>query len=251
MKTLAIVQARENSSRLPGKVRMYIQGSPMVTRVAMKVAAIVGRTQMVVAWPAPGENEEDVLSRFVRVLSRHSSDYTAIARFTADCPLLDTAYSNHLIGLFQYLRAENATQAPELLATHPDLDGLDTEIFTRHALMEANDNARGADREHVTSWMRRHIPTKIVTMPLLGGPIRWSVDDAGGLEFVRRVTGACADCALGVPHHSNSSVDIGGPDRSMVIDLHVGVGGGLVECTAADILRERMGPSWAYSSLPK
>ena len=252
VKTLAIVQARLGSSRLPGKVLMDIAGESMLSMVLSKVRLITSSDDFALAMPFRNENEDDVLSRFVRVLNNRSGDYTSIARFTADCPLLDVAYSQHLIGMFQQLRATNSDgKAVELLATHPDLDGLDTEVFTRHALMEANDNARGADREHVTSWMRRHIPTQIVTMPLLGGPIRWSVDDAGGLEFVRRVVGACPDCALGVPHHSNAGASIGGADRSLVLDLHVGEGGGLVECLAADILRERLGAEWAYSSLPK
>ncbi len=249
MKTLAIVQAREGSTRFPGKVFEDILGTPMWRVVWDRAKAIMGPQNAVVAWPGSRENENDVLSRFIRVLSEYSVDYTSVVRFTADCPLLDKDYSQHLIWLFQELRARNIDgKAVELLATHPDLDGLDTEIFTRHALMEANDNARGSDREHVTSWMRRNIPTKIVTMPLLGGPIRWSVDDPSGLDFVRRVMGTCADCALGVPHHSNASASIGGSDRSLVIDLHVGPGGGLVECTSADILRERIGPEWAYSS---
>ena len=259
MKTLAIVQARMQSTRLPGKVLMAVGRYPMLHLVLERAGRMVGDDCVVLAipvntpalrsaWPQVVEGpEHDVLTRYVQVARQYEAD--AYVRFTADCPLLDVAYAQHLIGWFQHLRAENSHgTAPALLATSPDLDGLDTEVFTRQALLDADANARGADREHVTSWMRRHLPTQLATMPLLGGPIRWSVDDAGGLEFVRRVVGACADCAVGVPHHTNAGSSIGGVDRSLVLDLHVGEGGGLVECTSADILRERMGSSWRFSS---
>ena len=250
MKTLAIVQARTASTRLPGKVLETIHHLTMVERVLHRAAHVVGYDHVALAVPHSdvdlgsywdntvwGSNG-DVLSRFVGVANCFP-EYNAFVRFTADCPLLDVGVSRSAVDVFERRQAE-------IVSTSPDMDGLDTEVFTRHALMEAYDHATGTEREHVTLWMKRHLPYHEITMPRLG-PIRWSVDDAGGLEFVRRVVGACLDCALGVPHHTNAGASIGGGDRSLVIDLHTGTGGGLVECTAADILRERMGDAWRYS----
>ena len=47
----------------------------------------------------------------------------------------------------------------------------------------------------------------------------------------------CSACAAGVPHHTNSVTSIGGDEgRHARYDLHVGVGGGLEECLAGDLL---------------
>ena len=47
---------------------------------------------------------------------------------------------------------------------------------------------------------------------------------------------ACRLCTDGVPHHTNATGSIGGADgRHAILDLHVGAGGGLVECEAGDL----------------
>jgi len=263
MNLLAIVQARLGSTRLPRKIIENVSpGWAMIDAVLARVTAAVGEGRVVLAMPGDerdiwglrpnvpifwGETE-DVLSRYVGASELCEAD--AYVRFTADCPLLDVGISTSVIDLFQMLqRTTGKFPCAEIVSTSPEMDGLDTEVFTYHALMEANEHATGADREHVTSWMKRHLPHTEIRMPRLG-PIRWSVDDADGLEFVRRVYRACPDCAVGVPHHTNAGASIGGADRSLVLDLHVGEGGGLRECTAADILQERVGAQWRYSSLP-
>ena len=66
--------------------------------------------------------------------------------------------------------------------------------------------------------------------------------------FSRLVAMQCALCRMGVPHHTNAGSSIGGSDRHFVLDLHESTGGGLEECTAADILQERAGPTWLSTS---
>jgi hypothetical protein len=59
-------------------------------------------------------------------------------------------------------------------------------------------------------------------------------------DFIQRVYELCDDCRAGVPHHTNAIGSIGGDDgRHLVLDLHVGEGGGLRECLAADAFKER------------
>jgi hypothetical protein len=128
----------------------------------------------------------------------------------------------------------------EYVGTAPDMDGLDCEVFSRTALMMADLNAKGRyAREHLTHWMRRNLSPLLIN--LVPEPIRWSVDTADGLEFVRRVYAACPHCATGIPRHTNAGSSIGGQDRHLVVELHHMPAGDLAECQAMDILKERMG----------
>ncbi len=49
MKTVAIIQARMGSTRLPGKVLLPLCGKPMLTHIAERVVAAAGVQRVVVA----------------------------------------------------------------------------------------------------------------------------------------------------------------------------------------------------------
>lgn len=230
---LVIIQARLNSKRLPSKIHADICGLSMLGHVVQRASRIA---PVVVAFPKDTEDEDDVLSRYARV-ARANPDADPIIRVTGDCPMLDSGLG---LGLLErFIQGQW-----DLLGTSPAFDGLDIEIFSRVALRNADMFAQSRrDREHVTPWMKRHLLYEEVS--LRGPALRWSVDDAEGLEFVRAVFGACEECRAGTPHHTNSATSIGGMDRHLVLDLHQvdrpENRGGLVECTAADILKTRMG----------
>ena len=228
---LVIIQARENSTRLPNKINADICGLSMLAHVVMRASRIA---PVVVAKPSDQEDENDVLSRYARV-ARANPTADPIIRVTGDCPLLDSGLGLGLLARYSVGRCD-------LLGTSPAFDGLDIEVFSRVALRTADMFAQSRrDREHVTPWMKRHLLYEEVQ--LRGPSLRWSVDDAEGLEFVRSVFEACEHCRRGVPHHTNSATSIGGQDRSPVWDLHQldepHNRGGLVECTAYDILMTR------------
>ena len=230
MSLLVIVQARETGSRLPGKIRSEL--TPGISMLAHVVARASQLGPLVLAMPHEGDNENDVLSRFARV-ARTNPEADAFVRITADCPLFDVSVGAYAIHLFR-------SAACDAVFTTPEMDGLDVEVFSRTALMMADLNARGRyAREHVTHWMRRNLSPVLIN--LVVEPLRWSVDDAAGLDFVRRVYKACRHCAEGVPRHTNAGGSIGGVDRHLVIELHHTADGGLAECEAHDILKERIG----------
>ena len=230
MSLLVVVQARETGSRLPGKIRSEL--TPGISMLAHVVARASQVGPLVVAMPEEKDNEADVLSRFARV-ARRNPEADAFMRITADCPLLDVGVCAYLIHLYRQGHSD-------FVGTTAEMDGLDAEVFSRTALMMADLNARGRyAREHVTHWMRRNLQPLLVN--LVPQPLRWSVDDAAGLDFVRRVYTACRHCAEGVPRHTNAGGSIGGVDRHLVIELHHMPAGDLAECEAHDILRERMG----------
>jgi spore coat polysaccharide biosynthesis protein SpsF len=226
---LVIIQAREASTRLPRKIHADIEGLSMLLRVCQRVA--LSGLPFVVAMPQPGDNEDDVLSRYVRVC-RRSPDYDPLIRVTADCPLWDHTVAGYALNQYR-------TLAVDYVGTRPDMDGLDVEVFSRAALLTADLGTHGRAREHVTPWLRRNL--RAHTFTWAPAPLRWSVDDQSGLDFVREVYRSCVHCANGVSHHTNAPDSIGGPDRILVVDLHQMTHGGLEECAAADILKTRMG----------
>ena len=234
---LTVIQARDGGTRFPGKIRADICGQSMLARVVERVSLI--GLPFVVAMPHPDDNENDVLTRFVR-LARGNPLVDAFVRITADCPLLDVSLAGYCVNLYR-------AGGTDFVGTTPEMDGLDCEVFSRTALLTCDLAAHGRAREHVTRWMRRNLsPTLVNWAP---EPLRWSVDDESGLDFVRQVYRSCDLCAHAIPHHTNSATGIGGGDRILCVDLHQVESGGLEECRAADILRTRMGAKWKYESM--
>lgn len=226
---LAVIQARDGGTRLPGKIKMDVGGASMLAQVVHRVS-LVG-LPFVVAYPPPELQENDVLGRFTRI-ARKNPHVDAFVRITADCPLLDPSVVGFLVNNFRL-------GYNDFVGTSPDMDGLDCEVFSRAALLACDLAAKGRAREHVTRWMRRNLSPVIVNWA--PAPLRWSVDDAAGLDFVRRVYAACNLCARAVPRHTNAAGSIGGADRHLCLDLHQTEDGGLAACTAEEILRERVG----------
>lgn len=229
---LVIVQSRLTSTRCPGKVMMDLSpGRTMLSHVVKRARGIAATT-VAHAESFPDLDENDVLSRYVRVVS-----FTPLAdpiiRVTGDCPLLDTGLGLGILARY-YL-----TGAP-YVGTSPEYDGLDVEVFSRTLLLEADNVTPKAAREHVTPWMKFH--PSAVEVSLMGPSIHWSVNTMDDVAFVREVFKACEHCREGVPRHTNSLTSIGGGDRHPVWELHHLDRGDLAECTAFDILKGRMGP---------
>lgn len=211
MNTIAVVQARLGSERLPGKVLEEIGGVPVLWHVTKRASA--AGFMPVVAYPASEWEgfsgmlptgpafmwtgpEEDVLGRFAAVAEDMGPRFTTIVRLTADCPFVDVEGIKAVAQLVESGAADYATTNPG--AGQLRIDGYDAEAFTRELLMQAHDNAITAyDREHVTPWIRReakqpwHVyrdaPTEGGTWDLNGRPHRWTLDTQEDLYWFREV----------------------------------------------------------------
>jgi glutamate-1-semialdehyde 2,1-aminomutase len=202
MTTVAIIQARLGSQRLPGKVLMDICGKTMIERVYERVVQAKRVTTAVVATSyAPenrrlighcyqrhiialrgGQDENDALSRYLEVSRMMMAD--RIVRITGDCPLIDPGLIDDVIAL------QEETGQPYVNNVDPRTypDGLDVEVFTRVALEAADLETQGEEREHVTPFLRRqwqegHLQQAASYL----GELKWSVDTEEDLAFVRRV----------------------------------------------------------------
>jgi glutamate-1-semialdehyde 2,1-aminomutase/spore coat polysaccharide biosynthesis protein SpsF len=201
---VGIVQARIESTRLPGKVMALIEGRPMIQRVVDRLRQAAAVDLVVVATSdRPGDDAlaeycaehgiecfrgsaEDVLDRFYRAAARY--DAGVVARVTGDCPLLDPHVVDEVVAAFDRKDYQYVTNT--LRGTYPD--GLDVEVFSFDALAEAWRDARlPAEREHVTPYLRTSGRFRVHNVEnavdLSARDLRWTVDHPVDLDFVRAV----------------------------------------------------------------
>jgi glutamate-1-semialdehyde 2,1-aminomutase/spore coat polysaccharide biosynthesis protein SpsF len=201
---VAIIQARMGSSRLPGKVLADIGGDSMLgrvvdrTRLSKSVSSVVVATSTASPDDAIAEfcarrdcavyrgGETDVLDRYFQAAKAHRAD--VVVRITADCPLIDPAIIDRIVGAYCKGGCDYASNT--LVCTYPD--GLDVEVFSRQALAIAHREARRqSDREHVTPYLRSSRRFRLRNVDCELGRslqhLRWTVDEPQDLAFVRAV----------------------------------------------------------------
>ena len=204
MKTIAIIQARMGSTRLPGKVLADLGGRPVIGWVTRGALAIPGIDGVAVAtsdqaaddqlagWcaengiPCHRGPEDDVLARYL--LAARAEKAEAVMRLTADCPLLDPQVCGLVLALLKRGDCEYACNFDP--RSWPD--GLDCEAFTIALLEDAAANARlPSEREHVTPYMRanrHHFQVAQATCPLPGvAEERWTLDTPEDMAFLDAV----------------------------------------------------------------
>ena len=207
--TVAIIQARMGSSRLPGKSMAEIEGRPMLWHVVQRVKRASMVDRVVVATSAnPSDDaiadmckhdgipcyrgsENDVLDRFYGAARAEKAAW--VVRITADCPLIDPEVIDRVVRRFQRGDLDYASNA--MVRSYPD--GLDTEVFSFSALERAwHEATKTSEREHVTPYLRSE---KFRTANVesdstsLYQHYRWTVDELQDLEFIRAVYRAMRD----------------------------------------------------------
>ncbi|MBI4322986.1 MAG: GNAT family N-acetyltransferase [Candidatus Omnitrophica bacterium] len=166
MRTVAIIQARMQSRRLPGKVLMPIAGKPLLQflverlRQARSLDGIVVATGDVPAnrpilelastlgVPSVVGSEDDVLGRYLKAARQVRAE--VIVRVTADNALTDPEVLDMLV-------KERAAHGADLAVACDLIDGAGSEVTTLDALRRAEQAATTpAHREHVTLVMKEH-----------------------------------------------------------------------------------------------
>jgi glutamate-1-semialdehyde 2,1-aminomutase len=202
MKTVAIVQARMASSRLPDKVLRPILGTPMIELLLERLRRARELDEIVLATSDAAADdrlaahvqqlgvsvfrgsEHDVLDRYHAAAQLAGADI--VVRVTGDCPLVDPQLIDAAVAAFKRAAVDYVSNVDP--PTYPD--GLDIEVFTRAALHAAWREARlPGEREHVTPYLRE--PGRFRVLRLrndqdLSGA-RWTVDEAADLEVVSAV----------------------------------------------------------------
>jgi spore coat polysaccharide biosynthesis protein SpsF len=207
MKTVAIIQARMSSSRLPGKVLKEAGGRPLLERMVERVRKANRLEETLVATtidPTDDPIEEfcqkigidvfrgsllDVLDRYYQAALLHKAE--TIVRLTGDCPFIDPTLIDETLALMENEKADFACNRlpPPFTRTFPI--GLDVEAVSFSALETAWNQAKEKhEREHVMPYFYE-VPNryKVVKLdnPINYGSLRWTVDTVEDLEFVRSV----------------------------------------------------------------
>jgi spore coat polysaccharide biosynthesis protein SpsF len=211
MNTVAIVQARLRSTRLPYKVLAEIHDEPMLARQLARMRLARELDQIVVAIPSgPADDhlmnrciaegwdfcrgpEEDVLARYLEAAEAAGAD--TVVRVTADCPLIDPFVIDAAVILYRHgAPGPFDFVSNNLLHTFPH--GLDVEVMSRGTLAIAAAKATDPyDREHVTPWITRaDAGGRIFRLGNLPSPedlsmYRLTVDYPEDLELMRRIWG--------------------------------------------------------------
>jgi spore coat polysaccharide biosynthesis protein SpsF len=198
----AIIQARLGSSRLPGKVLADLAGDTMLARVVQRSRAATLVDEIVIATTTNASDdpvcdeadrlgvrwyrgsEQDVLSRYVGATRECGAD--VVVRITSDCPLLDPAVVDRVVGALTRSRdyASNTH-----VRTYPR--GLDVEAFHAGTLERIARLATSqAAHEHVTAFvMERPALFSVRHVVAANGAddsdLRWTVDTAEDIALVR------------------------------------------------------------------
>lgn len=166
MKIVATIEARMNSSRLPGKVLLPALEKPMLEHLTRRLKAVSSIDEIVLATSTNAV--DDVLADFAlkdgislfrgseadvmgRVLgAAESVDADVIVEITGDCPVIDPDLVEQTIQVFS--RNKATYTANSFISSYPD--GMDTQVFTTEALKKSASMTNDPlDREHVSRHM--------------------------------------------------------------------------------------------------
>ena len=200
-KNLCIIQARMGSTRLPNKVLLKVNRTPLLEYEIKRVSQAKEIDKIVIATTVKKEDdkicelcqklkidyfrgsENDVLDRYFQC-SLQYPQYKNIVRITGDCPLIDPKIIDQVITFFEKNNFDYASNIEK--ETFPD--GLDVEIFKSALLKQAAQQAKlNSEREHVTLYIRKmkNIKTGNLSSKHDFSHFRLTVDEKKDFEVIK------------------------------------------------------------------
>ncbi len=203
-RTVAIIQARMTSTRLPGKVLLPLGPATVLDCVIARAAAAAGIDAVCIAIPEGVSHdaiarhllpraailvvrgsESDVLDRYMKAAAAANAD--VIVRITSDCPMIDPRVISTVVAM---QHASGAAFVSTALENGFPI-GCDAEVFTCAVLEAAHAEAQDSyEREHVTPFLWRR-PERFPALYLDRKPdlraLRMAVDSPEDYEFAKAV----------------------------------------------------------------
>jgi len=170
MTTVAIIQARHTSSRLPGKMTLPLAGIPVIEHIVRRIRTVGGIDKICVSIPeGPTQTpladvigtlddvylsrgpEDHLLTRFAIAASETAAD--VVVRLWGDCPAVDPVLVEGAIGTF-FAEAPDWTYLSDQ-SGYPL--GNENQVIARAALDTAAAEVTGDDDlEAVHTWLVKH-----------------------------------------------------------------------------------------------
>lgn len=210
------IQIRDGNTRLPGKGSMVLETMPVYHHLMRNVGRCISfinkhsdkkfikarcyflvPSDEFVFWeelsdkglkkygitviPGNPEDNMDVFYRYDKVFKSFKPSY--IVRITGDCPFIPSALINKAINCAMSHQLDYISNVDDSYRTMPD--GFDVEVISDEAFMWLsshvdNELSRVWDREHVTTYLRRHPPDwmrrAVITGPFDLSDRKYSLD---------------------------------------------------------------------------
>lgn len=195
------------STRLPGKVLADLGGRSVLAWVLARLGAASELGGVVVATSDDPSDDPvaqaaaplgasvvrgplaDVLARYA--IAARDLGAEGIVRVTADCPLIDPAVVDEVVGAW---REGGAAYASNVIEPRTYPVGMDTEVVDAEVLLTADAEASDPyEREHVTAFVRsraERFPQRAVRLSEPRPDVRLTLDTPEDLERLRGVVAA-------------------------------------------------------------
>lgn len=205
MKINAIIEARMNSSRLPGKVLMHILGKPALSHLIERLKRTKYIKDIILATTINPKDdvlekfandngikcyrgsEEDVMGRVVQAATVINTD--VIVEITGDCVLIAPEVIDKAIEIYKTGKYDIVSNTWNF--SYPQ--GTDVQIFSHKLLADAYEKTKDpAHREHVSLYFYENPDLyKIYFLeapPEFKAPhLRFQLDYKEDLEFIRKI----------------------------------------------------------------
>ena len=160
MKTVAIIQARMGSSRLPGKAMIDLCGKPSLQRVLERVSKSKVDAVVVATEPKSQEilefcsktgtdvfigSEDDVMCRVIEAADAFGAN--VVVDITGDCPLVDPELINRCVDMLLSNTELDYVSNCVPIRSYPD--GMDVQVYYREVLEAVENITDSKSRNHV------------------------------------------------------------------------------------------------------
>lgn len=203
--TVAIIQARMGSTRLPGKVLKDLCGRSVLWHVIARVKKSMAIDRIVVATTNLPEDDaiaveakkceidisrgstHNVLGRYYHAAKKIGAE--TIVRITSDCPLYDPIIGDDVIRFYHDHVYDIVTNAGILNTEKRTFArGLDTEVFSFASLENAHKHAtEGYHREHVTPYIYENFRSHNIESKERQDHFRLTIDTQEDYELIKAV----------------------------------------------------------------
>ncbi len=196
---IAIVQARFNSNRLPGKVLKKLMGKSILQRTLERLSASKKLTKILIGtsnettddqiadycsqngWPCHRGDLVNVAQRFAEIIS---TDFIpAFVRISADSPFIDPNLVDQAVQLYENSESDLVTNV--LIRTFPK--GQSLEVLRSETFLKTLPKFDKYDQEHVTPYFYRHLDKFRITAFTSGqdaGICQLSIDTQADFEKI-------------------------------------------------------------------